>query len=154
MLIAVAIKVPTKAINKYSPNPCKSILVKYPIAPNIPKIKAVIKKTYIIELISKRTKILENVKPFTNEYNMKHILAVVGLILFTLAEKNITRTNSKINNIQYKLFWNIANSIFSFVDTTYPVKNVTIKPTHIHKNVFDNNLLILSSFYEHIIAYF
>ena len=107
-----------KPINNIVPILLKSVFVLYPIIPNSPNTKAAIKNTIITESSSNKTKILENVKPVTNEYNKKHILAVVGLIFLTLIEKNITNANSAIINTQYNELLNTASNIVSLIDTT------------------------------------
>ena len=80
-------------------------------------------------------KMLENVKPLTNEYSRKLILAVIGFIFVILADKNMTNANS-IMTISIKPVVLITfNNMFGFIEITYPVKNVTKSPINIQPKV-------------------
>ena len=88
-------------IIKYVTILVKSTLVTDPMNANIPNIKAVIKNTYITDVIWYARNIPQNVSPLIIEYIRKVIFAVVGLILVILADKNITSIISKIASIIY-----------------------------------------------------
>ena len=80
-------------------------------------------------------KMLENVKPLTNEYSRKLILAVIGFIFVILADKNMTKANSTIIISINPVVLITFSNIFGFMEITYPVINVTKSPINIHPNV-------------------
>ena len=108
---------PIKAINKYVPILDKSILVVKPIKAKMANTMAVTKNTNTKDVNSKAIKYTENVRPVTNEYNKKHSLAIVGLILLILADKNITRPISSINVMIRPVLENKLIIMFGFIAT-------------------------------------
>ena len=58
---------------------------------------------YIIDERLNATKIDENVNPLTKEYSKNDILAVIGFISITFADKKNTITSSTMIKIQYAL---------------------------------------------------
>ena len=148
MLISIHNRIAIRPIIKYVPNFVKSILVLIPTTAKIAKTIALIKNTKINEFNSNATKYTENDNPVTNEYNKKHIFAVVGLILCIFADRNTTNPISTISKISSPQVVNKFSSIFGFIDTKYPVINVNSKPINIHPNTLGNILLfILSSLF-------
>lgn len=87
----------------------------------------------------------EKVKPLTKEYSKKNIFAVTPFILAALADNTNTNMSSAISSTQCIPLENTFISIFSFIDTTYPVANVTIKPSVIHKNTFGISLFSIKN---------